>query len=54
MIGPNYRLVAGIVIEIFWAIGFLVLIGLAYFIRWWSYLQLAITIPSLFFIAYYW
>ncbi|XP_067929065.1 organic cation transporter protein-like [Watersipora subatra] len=54
LIGPNYRIIAGIVIEIFWAIGFLILIGLGYAIKRWMYIQLVITLPVILFIAYYW
>jgi len=54
MIGPQHRLFVGIVIEFFWAIGFLLLIAIGYAIRIWKYIQLAISLPTLLFISYYW
>ena len=54
MVGPKYRLVAGILIEMFWSFGFLNLVGLAYWLRDETYLQLTLTAPSLIFISYYW
>ena len=54
LIGPSYRLVAGIVIELYWAVGFFILIGLGYAIQIWSYFQLTITLPIIFFASFYW
>ncbi|XP_067929113.1 organic cation transporter protein-like [Watersipora subatra] len=54
LIGPQYRLVAGVGISVFWAIGFLLLTLIGYAIKRWMYIQLALTLPVLFFITYYW
>jgi len=54
MIGPQHRLIVGIVINLFWATGFLLLIAIGYLIRTWKYLHLATSLPTLLFISYYW
>ena len=54
LIGPSYRLVAGVVIQIYWAGGFFILIGLGYAIQNWSYFQLTITLPMILFTSFYW
>lgn len=52
--GPKYRLLGGIIAEVSWGLGFALLIGIAWCIRDELYLQLAISLPSLLYIAYYW
>ena len=54
IVGPKYRLFAGLFIEIFWSLGFCLLVGLAYAIRSVMYLQLATTLPAIALISYYW
>lgn len=54
MCGPKYRIVGGIVIQYSFAIGYLILGGLAYAIRQWKYIQIAISIPSFIFLIYVW
>ncbi|KAL8570505.1 hypothetical protein ACOMHN_008862 [Nucella lapillus] len=54
LVGPRYRVIAGFVIQSFYSVGFMTLAGIAYFIRSWRYLEIAITAPALLFIAYWW
>ncbi|XP_025098000.1 organic cation transporter protein-like [Pomacea canaliculata] len=43
LVGPTHRTLAGIVIEIFWAVGLFIVVLLAYFFRQWNHLQLAVS-----------
>lgn len=52
LVGPSYRMITGIAIELFWAFGAIVLALLAYLIRDWRYLNLAVSVPALLFIPY--
>ncbi|XP_064606577.1 organic cation transporter protein-like [Liolophura sinensis] len=54
LVGPSKRMWTGMFIEVFWAIGEAILVLLAYFIRNWQYLQLAISVPSVLYISYWW
>ncbi|KAL4232572.1 hypothetical protein ACF0H5_007262 [Mactra antiquata] len=54
LVGPSKRVEAGIIIEFFWCIGLYVLCFLAYFIRSWNMLQLALACPSILLFAYFW
>ena len=54
LVGPSYRMIAGIALELFWACGAIVLALLAYLIRDWRYLNLAVSLPALLFIPYVW
>ena len=45
MVGPSYRVFAGIGIEYFWAAGYVLLAGLAFLIGKWVPLQLATSCP---------
>ncbi|KAK3776071.1 hypothetical protein RRG08_046738 [Elysia crispata] len=54
VVGPNYRMFAGIFIEIFWCAGLFILVGAAYWIRYWKYLVAAMSFPALLFISYIW
>ncbi|XP_033115700.1 organic cation transporter protein-like, partial [Anneissia japonica] len=45
LVGPSKRTFAGIVIEFYFASGYMILALLAFLIREWRYLQLAITLP---------
>ncbi|XP_076444570.1 organic cation transporter protein-like [Babylonia areolata] len=54
LVGPKYRVVAGFVIQSFYSVGFMTLAGIAYFIRNWRYLEIAITAPALLFVVYWW
>lgn len=50
----NMRTLAGMCVQVFWAIGMCLLALLAYLIRHWRYLQLAITLPATVTIAFFW
>lgn len=54
LVGPSRRLVAGVLTGLFFALGQIVLGALAYFIRDYQHLQLAISLPALIFVAYWW
>jgi hypothetical protein len=54
VIGGSYRSTVGIGMQLFFAVGFMSLPGIAYFIREWNYLQLAISLPALITIIYFW
>ncbi|XP_077977753.1 organic cation transporter protein-like [Glandiceps talaboti] len=54
LVGPSKRVFAGIVIEFFFSFGYMLLALLAYLIREWWILQLVTTLPSIFFITYWW
>ncbi|CAL1533640.1 unnamed protein product [Lymnaea stagnalis] len=53
LVGPKYRVVAGFVSQGFYSIGFMSLAGIAYFIREWRYLEIAITLPVILFSLYW-
>ncbi|XP_043915937.1 solute carrier family 22 member 13-like isoform X2 [Protopterus annectens] len=52
--GPKRRVVVGIVTAYMFAFGCMLLAGIAYFIRDWRNLQLAISVPGILFITYFW
>lgn len=54
LVGPSKRLVAGIGCQFFFATGYLLTALAAYLIRDWQYLQIAISLPGLCFVAYWW
>nr|KAG5691730.1 hypothetical protein BaRGS_010233 [Batillaria attramentaria] len=54
LVGPKYRVIAGFVIQSFYSVGFMTLAGIAYFIRNWRYLEVAITAPAVLFVIYWW
>lgn len=54
LVGPSRRVVAGAATGIFFAIGQIILGTMAYFIRDYQQLQLAISLPALIFIGYWW
>ncbi|XP_071800669.1 organic cation transporter protein-like isoform X2 [Asterias amurensis] len=51
-VGPSKRVIAGIVGQIFFAIGLMMLAGIAYLVRAWRTLELVITVPILLFFLY--
>ncbi|XP_048236592.1 organic cation transporter protein-like [Haliotis rufescens] len=53
-VGPSKRTFAGVVIEYFWAAGLFLLTGMAYLIRQWRHLRLALGIPPILFVTYWW
>ncbi|KAJ1154503.1 hypothetical protein NDU88_007255 [Pleurodeles waltl] len=53
-VGLNQRKIVGIVYQVAFTVGLLILSGVAYAIPHWRYLQIAVTIPNFFFLLYYW
>ena len=54
LVGPKKRMVAGMVFQVFWGIGTLILAGLAALIRDWRFLNLACSLPTVLFMSYFW
>ncbi|XP_017143860.1 organic cation transporter-like protein [Drosophila miranda] len=54
MVGPAKRLYAGIFVMMFFSLGFMLTAAFAYFIHDWRWLQIALTLPGLIFMCYYW
>ncbi|XP_066533514.1 solute carrier family 22 member 13 isoform X2 [Hoplias malabaricus] len=52
--GPDQRMLAGIITDYFFGFGYIVLAGVAYLIRDWRKLQLAISAPGCTFFFYIW
>ncbi|KAL8575563.1 hypothetical protein ACOMHN_059627 [Nucella lapillus] len=53
LVGPDHRTIAGIVIELFWALGLFIILFLAYFLRDWHHLQIAVSCFNLLYIPYF-
>ncbi|NXG21477.1 S22A3 protein, partial [Grallaria varia] len=53
IVGSDQRIV-GIVIQIFFTLGIIILPGIAYLIPTWQGIQLAISLPNFLFLLYYW
>ncbi|NXF92159.1 S22A3 protein, partial [Eubucco bourcierii] len=53
IVGSDQRIV-GIVIQIFFTLGIMILPGIAYLVPTWQGIQLAISLPNFFFLLYYW
>ncbi|XP_020278387.1 organic cation transporter protein isoform X2 [Pseudomyrmex gracilis] len=54
MVGPKKRLVAGVGCQLFFTTGYILTAGFAYFITNWRMLQIALTVPSIAFLLYWW
>ncbi|XP_070166653.1 organic cation transporter protein isoform X1 [Polyergus mexicanus] len=54
MVGPKKRLIAGVGVQLFFTVGYILTAGFAYFITNWRMLQIALTVPSLVFLLYWW
>lgn len=52
--GPKQRMLAAIITDYFFGFGYILLAGVAYLIRDWRKLQLAISAPGFLFIFYIW
>ncbi|KAF0023865.1 hypothetical protein F2P81_024495 [Scophthalmus maximus] len=54
IVGVEYRRTVGVIYQMFFSVGILLLPLLAYFITDWRWLQVVITAPYLLFLSYYW
>lgn len=54
LVGPKKRMFVGIVVEMFWSVGVMMLGGIAYFVRDWDKLQMIVSFPVLLLLAYWW
>ncbi|GFS61151.1 organic cation transporter protein [Nephila pilipes] len=54
MVSPAYRSMVGVAINFGWCLAFISLPGVAWIIRDWFWLQLAVTLPKLLFISVFW
>lgn len=55
MVSPQYRMIAGTVMMMFFSVGYMLTAGFAYvFYTSWRVLQIALTLPGLLFMGYYW
>ncbi|XP_062980542.1 solute carrier family 22 member 3 [Elgaria multicarinata webbii] len=54
IVGSDERRIVGIVIQIFFTLGVVILPGIAYLIPTWRGIQLATTLPNFLFLIYYW
>ncbi|WAR08263.1 ORCT-like protein [Mya arenaria] len=54
LVGPSYRVAAGIIIEFFWCAGLFLLCLVAYFVRTWNILQLVLACPTVLLVLYFW
>lgn len=54
MVGPSMRLFAGVVAMMFFSLGYMLTAAFAYFITDWRWLQIALTLPGVLFLCYYW
>lgn len=52
LVGPGMRMLAGMVYMLFWGLGALLLTGMAYLIRDWRNLNLALALPTILFLFY--
>jgi MFS transporter, OCT family, solute carrier family 22 (organic cation transporter), member 4/5 len=54
MVGPNYRLFAGVVIQMFFSVGYVLTAAFAYFFTSWRDLQIYLTLFGVLFFTYWW
>lgn len=54
MVGPSARLFAGVCVMMFFSMGYIITAAFAYFFPDWREFQIAITLPGLAFMCYYW
>uniref|UniRef100_A0A182N5I8 Major facilitator superfamily (MFS) profile domain-containing protein n=1 Tax=Anopheles dirus TaxID=7168 RepID=A0A182N5I8_9DIPT len=54
MVGPSDRLYAGVVCMMFFSVGYMLTAAFAYFIHGWRMLQIALTLPGILFLCYWW
>ncbi|XP_069830467.1 solute carrier family 22 member 3 isoform X2 [Dendropsophus ebraccatus] len=54
LVGSKQRRIVGIVVQMFFTLGVMILPGIAYLIPTWRGIQLAISLPNFLFLLYYW
>ncbi|KAM8946972.1 solute carrier family 22 member 3 [Pelodytes ibericus] len=54
LVGSKQRRIVGIVVQMFFTFGVMIIPGIAYLIPTWQGIQLAITLPNFLFLFYYW
>ena len=54
MVGPRWRLHTGIMIEYFWAAGYMLIALIAYYVRDWRHLQLCLCVPIFALTLHWW
>jgi OCT family organic cation transporter-like MFS transporter 4/5 len=54
IVGPSKRMWVGIVIEYFFALGLVLLCLVGYLIREWKYNEIALSVPSVIMLSYWW
>ncbi|KAK7107421.1 organic cation transporter protein-like [Littorina saxatilis] len=54
LVGPKKRMFVGIVVEMFWSAGVMLLGGIAYVVRDWDKLQMIMSFPILLLLSYWW
>lgn len=54
MVGPDSRLFAGTICMMFFSVGYMLTAVFAYFIHDWRALQIALTLPGVLFLSYWW
>ncbi|KAK7497347.1 hypothetical protein BaRGS_00011391, partial [Batillaria attramentaria] len=54
IVGPSKRVLIGVFIQLMWCLGEFLLLVFAHFIRNWRWLEIALSVPSLGLLAYWW
>ncbi|KAF5279391.1 hypothetical protein FQA39_LY05501 [Lamprigera yunnana] len=54
MVGPKDRVIAGVVCQMFFSVGYMLVAAFAYFLTDWRSLQVALTLPGALFFCYWW
>lgn len=54
MVGPTKRLFAGVICQMFFSCGYMLTAVFAYYVHDWRMLQLALTLPGVLFLCYWW
>ncbi|XP_025099664.1 organic cation transporter-like protein [Pomacea canaliculata] len=54
LVGPDKRVLAGVLIGLFWCVGLFLILLLAYLLPNWHHLQIAVSCVNLLFFPYYW
>ncbi|XP_069995179.1 organic cation transporter protein-like isoform X1 [Penaeus vannamei] len=54
VVGPEARTIMGMMYQAFFSVGFMLLPGIAYFVRDWRQLELCISVPTVLLLLYYW